>query len=327
MDPDHDRSSRVRWKVVSETAHRGCTAIIISPFAQYDEHQPIRGGQGASRPAHLSSIRCLAMIARGSQVKMHAHVEDIVSRHRMLLVISVRRLEPGVMTAVRGSFANSGMGLTVVKNSIATRVIRGEPCRWRNSGAMSGSTLPAHAVPEDNALLRTQEEEEEEREERRQLAAGAINALPPADAHTAFRARSRLTQLLVGQSALVYTNEDPVVAAKAALKIVDEHANVISLMGGTFEDSLLDTRLIKELVNLPTRQDAAAELLTAMKAPLRLAGKVLKVPVRQAASRLRNAAAAPQRKLIRSMRASSGKLARGLGARERQLAQGPKEAP
>ncbi len=244
----------------------------------------------------------------------------------MLLVISVRRLEPGVMTAVRGSFARSGMGLTVVKNSIATRVIRGEPCRWRDSGAMSGSTLPARAVPEDNALLRTQEEEEEE-EERRRLAAGASNALPPAEAHTAFRARARLTQLLVGQSALVYTNEEPAAAAKAALKIVDEHANVISLMGGTFEDSLLDTRLIKDLVDLPPRRDAAAELLAAMKAPLRLAGKVLKAPVRQAASRLRNAAAAPQRKLVRSMRAPTSKFARGLGARERQLAQAPEEAP
>ena len=258
---------------------------------------------------------------------MHAHVEDIVSRHRMLLVISVRRLEPGVMTAVRGSFARSGMGLTVVKNSIATRVIRGEPCRWRDSGAMSGSTLPARAVPEDNALLRTQEEEEEEEEERRRLAAGASNALPPAEAHTAFRARARLTQLLVGQSALVYTNEEPAAAAKAALKIVDEHANVISLMGGTFEDSLLDTRLIKDLVDLPPRRDAAAELLAAMKAPLRLAGKVLKAPVRQAASRLRNAAAAPQRKLVRSMRAPTSKFARGLVARERQLAQAPEEAP
>ena len=136
-----------------------------------------------------------------------------------------------------------------------------------------------------------------------------------------------MTQLLVGQSALVYTNEEPAAAAKAALKIVDEHANVISLMGGTFEDSLLDTRLIKDLVDLPPRRDAAAELLAAMKAPLRLAGKVLKAPVRQAASRLRNAAAAPQRKLVRSMRAPTSKFARGLGARERQLAQAPEEAP
>ena len=64
-----------------------------------------------------------------SRAKTHAVLDEIIKRHSMLFVLGVRQTDPTIMTTVRGSFAESGMGVKMLKNSLASRVIRGENCK------------------------------------------------------------------------------------------------------------------------------------------------------------------------------------------------------
>ena len=97
--------------------------------------------------------------------------------------------------------------------------------------------MPAHALdgglPADlNRLLVTEAEEQQQRE---RLERETQEVLLSRQATQGEASRARLTRLLVGQTALVYTNEDPAKAAKAMFKYADQYQDVFSLLGGTLQ--------------------------------------------------------------------------------------------
>lgn len=73
--------------------------------------------------------------------------------------------------------------------------------------------------------------------------------------------------LLLGPTAMAFCGRDPSAAAKALRTFADEHEALI-IKGGVLSGSLLSEAQVRELADLPSRDDLMAQMLGALAAPL-----------------------------------------------------------
>ena len=73
--------------------------------------------------------------------------------------------------------------------------------------------------------------------------------------------------LLLGPTALAFCGKDPSAAAKALREFAAEHEALV-IKGGILAGSLLSDAQVRELADLPSRDDLMAQMLGALAAPL-----------------------------------------------------------
>ena len=73
--------------------------------------------------------------------------------------------------------------------------------------------------------------------------------------------------LLLGPTAMAFCGRDPSAAAKALRTFADEHEALI-IKGGVLSGSLLSEAQVRELADLPSRDELMAQMLGALAAPL-----------------------------------------------------------
>lgn len=85
-----------------------------------------------------------------------------------------------------------------------------------------------------------------------------------------------LSDLFVGPTAIAYS-EDPVIAAKIAVKFSDDNEKLKILGGGLF-DKILDAGEIKDLATLPSLDELRGRIVGALIAPATKVAGVLQAP-------------------------------------------------
>jgi large subunit ribosomal protein L10 len=91
-----------------------------------------------------------------------------------------------------------------------------------------------------------------------------------------------LKALLSGPTAIVFGNDDPVVVAKIVVRFADEHSG-LSIKGAVLDGQLLTPQAVKELAELPGREELLGRLLALMQAPATQLLRTLKEPAAQIA--------------------------------------------
>ena len=74
-------------------------------------------------------------------------------------------------------------------------------------------------------------------------------------------------ELLLGPTALAFCGKDPSAAAKALRTFADEHEALI-IKGGILAGALLSDEQVRDLADLPSRDELMAQMLGALAAPL-----------------------------------------------------------
>ena len=90
-----------------------------------------------------------------------------------------------------------------------------------------------------------------------------------------------LSDLFVGPTAIAYS-EDPIMAAKVAVKFADDNEKLEILGGGLF-DQRLDVGEIKNLATLPSLDELRGKIVGALNAPATKVAGVLQAPGAQIA--------------------------------------------
>lgn len=89
-----------------------------------------------------------------------------------------------------------------------------------------------------------------------------------------------LTELLVGPTALIFCEEDPVGAAKALKEFSKDHPGLV-VRGGYFDGALLDEQEAIRLADLDSREDLLARLASLMHGALANTARLLVAPLEQ----------------------------------------------
>lgn len=76
----------------------------------------------------------------------------------------------------------------------------------------------------------------------------------------------KIGPLLTGPTALVFASEDPLIVAKVVVRFAKEN-EALSVKGGLFEGEYLTSDAVKELAELPSREELLAMLLRVLQAP------------------------------------------------------------
>jgi large subunit ribosomal protein L10 len=85
-----------------------------------------------------------------------------------------------------------------------------------------------------------------------------------------------LKDLLTGQTCFAYS-EDPVAAARAAVKYARENEKLV-IIGGTMGKTVLDVNAVRALADLPSLNELRARLVGLLQAPASKIARVLKEP-------------------------------------------------
>ena len=75
-----------------------------------------------------------------------------------------------------------------------------------------------------------------------------------------------LVALLVGPTAVVFGYQDPVAVAKIVVRFASEH-EALTIKGGLVDGEFLSPKAVKELSELPGREELYARLLATLQAP------------------------------------------------------------
>lgn len=84
-----------------------------------------------------------------------------------------------------------------------------------------------------------------------------------------------LHEHLVGPTALAFSPEDPVAAAKIIHKFAKDHQD-LEIKAGVVEGQVVDKAKVEELADLPSREGLLAMLLSVLQAPVRNFALVVK---------------------------------------------------
>lgn len=87
-----------------------------------------------------------------------------------------------------------------------------------------------------------------------------------------------LDDILAGPSAFVFTNNDPVAAAKA-LKAFSKENKELEIKGGIMEGRAVNAQQVIEIAELPSREQLIAMLLATMQGPMSGLVRVLNGPM------------------------------------------------
>ncbi len=87
----------------------------------------------------------------------------------------------------------------------------------------------------------------------------------------------KFKELFSGPSFVVFSEEDPAGPAKVMTKFAKEHEN-LEIKGGWFEGNCLEIDGIKELSDLPSRDELYAKLLSILSAPATKVVQLLQAP-------------------------------------------------
>ena len=93
-----------------------------------------------------------------------------------------------------------------------------------------------------------------------------------------------LSDLFVGPTAIAYS-EDPIIAARVAVKFSDDNDKLEILGGGLF-DQILDAGEVKNLAKLPSLDELRGKIVGALNAPATKVAGVLQAPGAQLARAL-----------------------------------------
>ncbi len=110
-------------------------------------------------------------------------------------------------------------------------------------------------------------------------------SIEKAFAEAAEEERAKLTEILQGPSFVVCTGEDAASPAKVLTKFAKDHDD-LELKGGWFEGGFIDVNGIKDLSNLPSREELYAKLLSLLQAPATKLVQMLNAPASKVAQTL-----------------------------------------
>jgi large subunit ribosomal protein L10 len=91
-----------------------------------------------------------------------------------------------------------------------------------------------------------------------------------------------LVALLAGPTAVVFGSDDPVVLAKVVVRFADDH-KALSIKGAVLDGQFLTPEAIKELAELPGREELLSRLLAMMQAPATQLVRTINEPAAQLA--------------------------------------------
>ena len=74
--------------------------------------------------------------------------------------------------------------------------------------------------------------------------------------------------LLQGHIAVVFANEDPIQTTKTVYQFCKENEEVLEVIGGRFEGALCSANDMKQIADLPSKDEMRAQLLGTLEAPL-----------------------------------------------------------
>ncbi len=95
----------------------------------------------------------------------------------------------------------------------------------------------------------------------------------------------QLDEYFRGPTAVAFTEDNPVVLAKALTEFVKAHPTT-SLKCGLLDDSVLSVQEVQDLADLPSREELLAKLVYLLQAPLMQLASALQTPLRNLASQL-----------------------------------------
>jgi len=90
-----------------------------------------------------------------------------------------------------------------------------------------------------------------------------------------------LSDLFVGPTAIAYS-EDPIIAAKVAVKFADDNEK-LEIIGGGLYDQILDAGEVKDLAKLPSLDELRGKIVGVLNAPATKIAGVLQAPGAQLA--------------------------------------------
>jgi large subunit ribosomal protein L10 len=90
-----------------------------------------------------------------------------------------------------------------------------------------------------------------------------------------------MADLLKGQTCLAYS-KDPIAAARAAVKYSRENDKLV-ILGGAMGKTVLDSKSVKALADLPSLDELRAKLIGLIQAPMVKIARVVKEPGAQLA--------------------------------------------
>ncbi len=93
---------------------------------------------------------------------------------------------------------------------------------------------------------------------------------------------SELEDLLVGQTALAISYDDPVAPAHE-IKEFSEEFGVLEIKGGVLEGIRVETKEVERLADLPSREVLLAQVVGCFQAPMRRIATVMQAPMRDLA--------------------------------------------
>lgn len=73
---------------------------------------------------------------------------------------------------------------------------------------------------------------------------------------------------LQGHIGIVFANVDPVQTTKSIFDFCKENESVLEVLGGRFEGKLVSRQDVKEIAELPSKDEMRAQLLSVLEAPL-----------------------------------------------------------
>jgi large subunit ribosomal protein L10 len=85
-----------------------------------------------------------------------------------------------------------------------------------------------------------------------------------------------LSELLQGQTCVAYS-EDPVSAAKVSVRYARENEKLV-ILGGAMGKTLLDSKAVKALADLPSLDELRATLIGLLQAPASKIARIMKEP-------------------------------------------------
>lgn len=91
-----------------------------------------------------------------------------------------------------------------------------------------------------------------------------------------------LVALLTGPTAVVFGHDDPVVVAKVVVRFADDHKG-LNIKGAVLDGQFLTPEAIKELAELPGREELLGRLLATMQAPATQLLRTINEPAAQLA--------------------------------------------
>jgi large subunit ribosomal protein L10 len=74
--------------------------------------------------------------------------------------------------------------------------------------------------------------------------------------------------LLEGHIAVIFSMDDPLTTTKTIYQFCSANQEVLNILGGRFEGALCSAQDVKQISELPSREEMRAQFLTALEAPL-----------------------------------------------------------